>query len=198
MKQMIIFALALTLVVAKASTVHAGSRVDLTPSLAYFNPTGNVVEQDGLTAKFAGGLGFGGRVSIWLNENVVLEGSGHYGRTTLDGQLFGDAAGSLDLALFYGSVQLSLALGAEKRFLLHGGLGLQGTNYDELITGGNIMTGVFGISGWAPLSETASLRADLDVHVHTMYFEVDGLQTDELTQYDIVATVGIQFSTGGD
>lgn len=197
MNRLLTLTIALATILACAGPACAGSRVDLTPSLAYINPTTNVVDQGGVTAKFAGAVGFGGRISIWLNDNVALEASGHYGRTSLDGEVFGDNIGSLDLALFYGSAQIAVALGAEKRLLLHGGFGMQGTNYDELIEGGNILTGVFGLSGSAPLGPDVSLRADLDVHVHTTYFEVGDIRTDELTQYDMVLAVGIQFSSGG-
>ena len=189
---------ALLALVAAASPVHAESRVDLTPSLAYFNPTADVIDQDGVSARFAGAPGFGGRISIWLNESVILEGSAHYGRSSLDATLFGAPdAGSIDLALFYGSAQLAVALGSEKRFTLHGGFGVQGKNYDEFIEGGNNWTAVLGLSGWMPLGESTALRADLDVHFHSIYFEVGDLQTDELSQMDMVLAVGIQFTPGG-
>lgn len=183
---------------AQADTGSAsGTRVDLTPSIAYFNPTGNVVDQDGVTANFAGAPGFGGRLSIWFNEKVAFEASGHYGRTTLEGDYLGDSAGSIDMALFYGSAQIAVALGAQKRFLLHGGLGLQGTNYDELIEGGNIMTGVLGMSGWMPLNETTALRVDLDVYAYSTYYEVGDLRTDDQSQFDLVLAFGLQFSPSG-
>lgn len=180
-----------------ASAAPAQTRVDVTPSVAYLNSLNDVVEQEGVTARYAGAPGFGGRLSIWLNETVMLEGSAHYGRTTLDGQIFGDDAGSVDLAIFYGSAQIGFALGADKRLLLHGGVGVQGTNYDEFIEGGNIMTGVVGLSGVRPLNDSVSLRVDLDVHCHTAYFESGNVATDELDQIDTVLAVGLQFGSGG-
>ncbi|MCB1182816.1 hypothetical protein KDM41_05235 [bacterium] len=188
------------LIVALTATApaRADSRVDIIPSVAYINPTTDVVDQDGITARFDATLGFGGRIAIYLNETVSLDLSGHYGRSSLAADIFGDPdAASVDLALFYGSAQLAVALGSEKRFILHGGVGLQGTNYDDFIEGGNIMTGVLGLSGWMPLSPTAALRVDFDAHFHTTYFEVGDVRTDELSQLDTVLAVGIQFTSGG-
>ena len=179
-----------------AGVAAAESRVDITPSLAWFNPTKDVIDQDGITANYAPGLAYGARLSIWLNETVSLDVSGHYGRTTMDGNIMGEE-GSLDMALFYGSAQLAVAMGKEQRLTLHGGVGMQGTNYDEFIEGSNIMTGVVGVSGVAPLGENTWLRADADLHLHTAYFELDGYQTDELTQNDWVLAVGIMFRSGG-
>lgn len=205
MNRFLMNTLALALIAAGSAVAQAqtgtgsanGTRVDLTPSIAYFNPTGNVVDQDGTTAKFGGAAGFGGRLSIWFNEKVAFEGSAHYGRTALEGDYLGDSLGSIDMALFYGSAQIAVALGSEKRFMLHGGIGLQGTNYDELIEGGNIMTGVFGMSGWMPLNETTALRVDLDVHAYTTYFEVGDLRTNDQAQFDMVLAFGVQFSPSG-
>lgn len=195
MKRLTLFSLTLTALLA-ASAVFGQTRVDLTPSVAYLNSLNDVVDQDGITAKYAAAPGFGGRLSIWLNETVMLEGSAHYGRTTLDGQIFGDDAGSVDLAIFYGSAQIGFALGADKRLILHGGVGMQGTNYDEFIEGGNIMTGVVGLSGVRPLNDSVSLRVDFDVHFHTAYFELGDVTTDELDQIDTVLAVGLQFGSG--
>ncbi len=189
--------LMLLLVLTTAGSALADSRIDLTPSAAFFNPTQNVVDQNGTTARFAGAAGWGGRLSIWLNDRVMLEGGAHYGRSSLDTEFDGSAVGSVDLALFYGSAQIAVALGEEKRLMLHGGIGLQGTNYDEFVEGGNILTGVFGISSTMPLSDTTSLRADLDVHTYTTYFEIGDSRTDEMPQVDLVLAVGIQFSAGG-
>lgn len=94
-----------------AADAQSQTRVDLTPSVAYLNSLTDVVDQDGVAARFAGVPGFGGRLSIWLNESVMLEGSAHYGRTSLDGQIFGEETGSLDLAIFYGSAQIGFELG---------------------------------------------------------------------------------------
>ena len=196
MKRIVTLTLALALLTTLVPQARAESRVDMTPSFAFFSHTANVIDEAGATAKFAGSLGYGGRISIWLNDSVALEASGHYGRTSLDGQIAG-YPGSIDLALFYGSAQIAVGLGPEKRFLLHGGLGLQGTNYDEAIEGGNIMTGVFGISGWMPLSRTAALRTDLDLHVYSMHFELGGASTQDQSQLDPVLAIGIQFTPGG-
>lgn len=81
--------------------------------------------------------------------------------------------------------------------MLHGGLGMQGTKCDELIKGGNIMTGVLGLGSILPLGVNTWLRTDLDLHAYTTFFEIGDAQTDELTQYDMVLAVGIQFRTGG-
>lgn len=185
----------LVLLAGRVTMARADTRVDLTPSIAYINPTQNVVDQDEISAKFAGAVGFGGRITIWLNDRVALEGSGHYGRSSLDADIFGES-GSIDLALFYGSAQIAVGLGAERRLQLHAGLGMQGTNYDELIEGGNILTGVVGFSGVMPLSPSTAIRADFDMHIHTTYFEVGDVQTDELNQYDTVLALGIQFTPG--
>ena len=179
------------------ATAQSGTRVDLVPSVAFFNPTANVVDEGGATAKFTGGAGPGARLSIWLNDNVAIEASGHFMASSLDGEIQGLPAGSIDATMFYGSAQIAVALGAQKRFMLHGGLGMQGTNYDELIEGGNILTGVLGFGGWAPLGETVALRADVDMHAHTTYYDFGGVQTEELMQYDMVFSVGLQFSPGG-
>lgn len=188
-----------TTVLACSSPVAAqsGTRVDLTPSVAFFNPTTDVVDEGGATARFAAGLGPGGRLSIWLNDSVALEASGHFVRSTLDGEIGGTSVGSIDLTMVYGSAQIAVALGAQQRFLMHVGVGMQGTSYDELIEGGNILTGVIGFGGWAPLGETLALRADLDVHAHTTWFELGGVRTEELMQYDAILSVGLQFSPGG-
>lgn len=180
-----------------ASVARADTRVDVTPSVAYFDTRTDVVDQEGVTARYAGAPAFGGRLSIWLNDRVALEGSAHYGRTTLDGTLFGETAGSLDLALFYGSAQIGVALDPARRLILHGGLGVQGTNYDELIEGANLMTGVAGLGAVLPLNRSLALRVDLDVHLHTSYFELGDFTTDELSQVETVLAVGLQFGSGG-
>ncbi len=197
MKRCLILTIALALATAVARPARAETRVDLTPSFAIINPTANAVDEGGVTAKFKGTLGYGGRVSVWLNKSVALEASGHYGRTSLDGTIAGSPAGGIDLAVFYGSAQLAVGLGKDKRFLLHGGIGMQGTNYDELITGTNLLTGVLGISGWMPLSKTAALRTDLDFHAYSMHFESGGTTTQDQSQLDMVLAIGIQFSPGG-
>lgn len=185
------------LVLLAAAGARADTRVDFTLSAAYLNSLNDVIDQDGVTARYAAAPGLGGRLSIWLNDRVMVEGGAHYGRTTLDGQVFGDDSGSIDLAIFYGSAQIGVALGSEKSLILHGGIGLQGTNYDEYIEGGNIMTGVVGLSGVRPLNDSVSLRVDFDVHLHTAYFESGDAVTDELSQIDTVLAVGIQFGSGG-
>jgi len=188
---------ATALLCGSPAAAQSGTRVDLTPSVAFFNPTTDVVDEGGATARFATGLGPGGRLSIWLNDNVALEASGHFMRSTLDGEIGGMSVGSIDVTMFYGSAQIAVTLGTQQRFLLHGGIGMQGTNYDDTIEGGNILTGVIGFGGWAPLGETLALRADVDVHAHTTYFELGGVQTEELMQYDAILSVGLQFSPGG-
>ncbi len=194
-------ALVVALIVAMAAlttpTAQAATRVDLTPGLAYFNPLANAVDEGGATAKFANGLGFGGRISIWLNDSVALEAAGAYFGSSLDGAIAGESAGSIDANLFYGSAQIAIGLGPERRLLLHGGFGFQGTTYNELIDGGTIATGVIGLGGWIPLNQTVALRADLDAYLHTLYYEFAGARTQDQTQIDTVFTVGLQFSPGG-
>jgi opacity protein-like surface antigen len=180
-----------------AGAARADSRVDIIPSVSLFSPAANAVDEQGAVAKFASVAGFGGRLTIWFNENVGIEGTGHYFGSSLDGELFGQPVGSIDTKLFYGSAQVVVGLGQAKRFLLHGGIGFQGSNYDTLIEGGNIMTGVVGFSGWAPLGETVALRADIDSHIHTQFYEVGSDRTRELTQFDMIFSIGLQFRPGG-
>ncbi len=180
-----------------ATMAQAETRVDLTPSLAFLIPTTNVVDQDGATAKFASAMGFGGRLSIWVSESVALEATGSYAKSSLEGEFLGEDVGSIGTGLFYGSAQVAVGLGASKQFMLHGGFGFQGSNYDELIEGGNIMSGVVGFSVWVPLSRTVAIRGDLDTYIHTQYFEIGDVQTDELNQYDVILSLGIQFSPDG-
>jgi len=190
-------ALLALLTLIPAAAVQAGTRVDLTPSVAFFVPATNAIDEEGATAKFASSVGIGGRLGIWVSESVALEATGAYVNSSLDGQYLGQDVGSIDTGLFYGSAQVAVGLGATKQFMLHGGIGFQGSNYDELIEGGNIMTGVLGLSVWAPLSETVAFRADLDTHIHTLYYGAGELQTQELTQYDMIISVGIMFSPDG-
>lgn len=63
-----------------------------------------------------------------------------------------------------------------------GFLRILNTAADLVDEGGNILTGVIGFGGWAPLGETLALRADVDVHAHTAYFELGGVQTEEIMQ----------------
>jgi hypothetical protein len=181
----------------EAPSALAESRVDITPSIASFNPAANVLDEQGATAKFTDAIGFGGRLTIWLNENVAIEGAGHFVESSLDGEFLGDPAGSIGVSLFYGSGQIVVGVGKEKRLQLHGGFGVQGSNYDEVIEGGNILTGVLGVSAWAPLGQQVALRAGLDSHIHTQYFEFGDFRSEELMQYDMVFSVGLQFTPGG-
>ncbi|MEZ4651755.1 MAG: hypothetical protein R3E97_23755 [Candidatus Eisenbacteria bacterium] len=181
-----------------ATVSAAETRVDLVPSVAYFNPTANVVDEGGITARFDNAVGLGGRLTIWLNDAIALEGTGHFVRSSLDAGFLGDGTfGSIDLSLFYGSAQVVVGLGTEKRLLLHGGLGMQGSNYDEYIEGGNALTGVLGLGGWAPLGETVALRSDLDAHFHTTWYEVGDVRSEELSQVDLLLSIGLQFTPGG-
>jgi len=192
--------LAVVLAATLVPAASADTQVDITPSLGWYSPTANAIEETvgptTVEAKYDGALVYGGRLSIWLNPSVVLEGSGHFARSKLAGEAFG-VSESVDLTMFYGSAVVGVALGAAKRLMIHGGIGLRGTNFDEGIEGSNFATGVIGLTGKAPLNDSVMLRVDTDAHVFSEYFEVGGVRSDERMQVDMILQVGLQFTPGG-
>ena len=132
-------------------TVSAGDvTVDLTISGGTLSPTQNTLDErvsgvGAITAKHGASPGFGGRVSVWLNEHVALEGTGFYaGGSSLEGNAFG-AAAAVDATVFAGSGRAVVGVGTRVRFLMSAGLATMARTYDTpLIEDGSLTTGVIG------------------------------------------------------
>ncbi|NNE44071.1 MAG: hypothetical protein HKN12_07665 [Gemmatimonadetes bacterium] len=198
-------ALALTLFLSAAATdsVRAeGTPVDLTLSVGGFSSTQNNLDETvagigDVTAKFGSSPIIGGRVGIWLNDHLAIEGTGYYaGGSSLEGEAFG-VPGSVDASFFYGSGRLVVGLGADNRVMLTGGIGTQKSTYDTTgIEDGSLMVGVLGVSAQFPIGESVSLRIDADNYLYNMYWEFDGLQSEEQFMRDFVLAAGLTFHTG--
>jgi len=194
--------LLLPLFLFAAPALADGASVDLTPSVGYFNPTQNNLDEvipglGSVTAKHATGNAFGGRIDVWLNEHFALEGTGYMTTgSSLDGQAFG-VAGSVDADFFYGTARALVGVGDKARLLLSAGLGFVNSAYDSNgIEDGSIMVGVLGVGASIPVGNSVSLRFDLDNYIYNMYWEFDGVQSADQLQQDIVAAVGLTFHTG--
>lgn len=179
-----------------------GTAVDFTFSGGVFNPTENNLDEvvpgvGSVTARHGAGNALGARLDIWLNDHFALEGTGTFMTgSSLEGQAFG-IPGSVDASFFYGSARGVLGIGQRARLLLSGGVGLANSSYDTHgIEDGSLTVGVLGIGALIPLGNAVSLRLDVDNYIYNMYWELDGLQSEERLQRDVVAMAGLTFHTG--
>jgi hypothetical protein len=188
---------------ATCGTARAeGARVDLTASAGAFRPTENNLDENvpglgSVTAKFGTANMFGGRLDIWFNEHVGVEGTAyHAGGSSLEGQAFG-APGAVDASLTYGTGRLAVGVGETTRLILSAGLGIQSASYDTPdIEDGTLTVGVLGAGVLLPLGSAVSLRVDLDDYIYNMYWEIDGLRSEERLQQDVVLAAGLTFHIG--
>jgi hypothetical protein len=187
---------ALALLVLMHSVLAFAGEVDVTPELGYYAPLNNQVDEgDGaVTATHASALGFGARLTFWVNPNFAIEMNGLYTPTEMEGQAFGET-GSLDASVFFGAARAVVGFGSDARFMLSGGLGFQSSSYD-FIEGGTWMIGVIGAGVMIPMGEKAALRLGVDDYLYNAQWEVGDFVTEEIFQHDLVWTAGVTIRTG--
>lgn len=123
---------AMILSLALALPAHAGA-VDVTPEIAVYNPLSeqaNIARGEG-SAQHASSLGFGGRLTFWVNENFALEAAGLFTSTEMEAQLFGET-GALGATVFFGTGRAVVGFGSKTKVLLNAGLGFQSSSYDYI------------------------------------------------------------------
>lgn len=186
----------LSLAPALAVPAHAGG-VDVTPEIGYYAPQSDQASiPDVASASHAASMGWGGRLTFWLNDNFALEATGMLTGTNMQAQLFDQQVGELGATVFFGTGRAVLGFGSKARFLLNAGLGFQSSSYDY-IEGGTWMIGVVGAGVSVPLGHTLGLRLGADDYIYNAQWDLgDGVLTDTILQHDVTFTVGLSFFTG--
>jgi hypothetical protein len=184
------------LILAIATPALAGG-VDVTPEIAYYDPLSDQASVEGIgSASHAASMGWGGRLTFWLNDNFALEATGMFTSTDMQAQLFGQQVGELGATVFFGTGRAVVGFGSKARFLLNAGLGFQSSSYDY-IEGGTWMIGVVGAGLSIPLGQTLGMRVGVDDYMYNAQWDLgDGVLTDAIFQNDVTFTVGLSFLTG--
>lgn len=163
-----------------------------------FNATSNVYEQDfgqlGMAeAKHVSSIAFGARVTNWVSPNIGLEASFNFAQSGLEGEFLGEKA-EIAGSRFFSAIKVMLGAGssATGRFEIGGGLGLVSSSYDELLEGDTHMTGVLSAGFSIPMGQNLALRFSAEDHLHKVWWVVDGVQTDEIFQNDLIFGLGLQ------
>ena len=201
MKTTILLLLALLLITTPALANRSGD-VHLHFYAGGFSPQSYVLDEtyDGFTfarGKLGEKLGYGGGLTIWLNENLGLAGTGYYVATSLDGELLGQQ-GRLDATVFNVGGRVVLGLGGGQGpsvFNLSAGLVANSTNIDQ-VERDTITAGVIGAELNIPVGSRAALRFAADDYIYDLFWTVDGFQTDPIRQHDLVLSAGITIFTG--
>jgi hypothetical protein len=181
-----------------AQDVRSG--VDISAFMGQFAATANVIEETSpsfgsVTAKHQNAMAYGGRLTIWINNNFGVEGGLAYTSSSLEGEAFG-SAGSLNANLLYGTGKAVLGFGDYTRFQLGAGLGVVKSSYDFL-QGDSHMVGVIVAAILIPLNQQISLRLDVEDHIHYVQWDLgDGNLTQQMNQNDLILGVGFSISTG--
>jgi hypothetical protein len=171
--------------------------VDVTPEIAYYNPQSEQANlgNGSATAQHASSVGFGGRLTFWVNETFALEATGMFTSTDMEAQLFGET-GAIGASVFFGTGRAVVGFGQKTRFLLNAGLGFQSSSYD-FIEGGTWMIGVAGAGFVLPINNAAGLRLGVDDYIYNAQWDLgDGILTDAILQHDVTFTVGLSIFTG--
>lgn len=191
-----------TLTIPHPAAADDNVHVDLSILGGSLQPTQNSVDQripdvGSITLKQNPAGGFGGAVTLWLNDHFALEGTGFYaGASSLEGQAFG-FTGAVDASVFYGSGRAVVGVGDRTRLLMSAGIATMARNFDtDLIEDGSLTVGVVGAALLIPMGNAVSLRLNLDDYVYDTYWEFAGAKTDAMRQHDVVFGAGLTFHTG--
>ncbi len=185
------------LLVSAASDAQAGA-LEIQGYAGLYSPAALAVEEmvpgaGTVTAEHADALALGGRLDIWLKNQLALELGGMYTSTSLDGQVLG-ITGSTGARAVFGSAKLLLQGASDPnqtRFHIGAGIMLGSMSYDD-IDGSNWVALTVGGGVRVPLSEFVALRLDVDDYIYTLQWFVDGVSvTDELLQHDLVFSLGL-------
>ena len=171
--------------------------VDVTPEVAYYNPQSEQanIGNGSASAQHASSMGFGGRLTFWVNETFALEATGMFTSTDMEAQLF-DESGAIGASVFLGTGRAVLGFGSKTRFLLNAGLGFQSSSYD-FVEGGTWMIGVAGAGLVLPMNQAVGLRLGVDDYIYNAQWDLgDGTLTDAILQHDVTFTVGLSIFTG--
>jgi len=181
---------------ALALPAHAGG-VDVTPEITHYNPQSEQANlaNGSASAQHASSMGFGGRLTFWVNKTFALEATGMFTSTDMEAQLFGDS-GAIGASVFFGTGRAVVGFGSKTRLLLNAGLGFQSSSYD-FIEGGTWMIGVAGAGLVLPMNNAVGLRLGVDDYIYNAQWDLgDGTLTDTILQHDVTFTVGLSIFTG--
>jgi hypothetical protein len=203
--------LCLALVIAAIPGPLAGQvRVEFSPQVGVFTAATDLPDDldascgCSATLKQATSFALGGRLSLWLTSRLAIEGNVQYSSSRLlarpksitlpsdDAHVLASSARIL-LSVLPGSLPLSFHLSGGGGVVSHGGKaydGVRGTND-------------FGVAAGAgfrfPISETVSLRADVDgYHYTAQFYDNVGHSTPSRSQTDIWISIGLTGAWGDD
>lgn len=185
------------------ATAHAGNEpgdVHLSAYAGQYTPQADVLSELGgaLNAHIDPGTGLGVQATIWMNPHVGLAASYHRVETTLTGQI-SDVEGSIDTSVQAFGGRLVVGIGeARGRSVLNLSAGIvsYSIDYGDVIESSPHAAGVIGADVNLPLGEHAGLTLGVDDYVYDVWYEFDGVRSEEQRQHDVVLRGGITFFSG--
>ena len=190
--------------------LSAQVRVEFAPQLGVFTATTDlpsdldVVCGCSATLKQGTSFGLGGRLNLWLTSRLGIEGSVGYSGSRLIVRPKSVPIASDDAHVLTGSARLLLSLqpgSLPLSFHLSGGAGVVshgGEAYDG-VRGTNDFAVTAGAGFRYPVSETISLRVDVDgYHYTAQFYDNIGHTTPSRSQTDLWILVGFTGRWGAD
>ncbi len=186
--------------VAALSAQPRTGQIDIEPFGGYFKPTASAIVEEttagDLESSNTTAIAFGGRMTLWLNGAIGLEGAAMYVPSTLEGEAF-SLPQSLSADFFYGTGKIILNFGPSDVLMFHanGGISFFNQSYELLGEDSGIL-GVVGAGARLYVTEGVAIRFDIEDYISNSRWQVGDQQSSSILQNDLIFTAGLTLSIG--
>lgn len=195
------------------SSLLAGQRVELAPSIGMYIPTGQLIETTvkgyDATVGHRSRVIFGASLTYWASPRLGVEGLWAYSASnlsvTLDSAYLGataDSSGSVMLGSVRVLYEVVSSDSGRLALAVVGGVGVaahSGASYEFLkafggpLSGSTDVGGVVGVSARFPTSPNLKIRVDVEDNIYSAGFTIGGIETAPRLQNDLVMRLGLSF-----